>query len=124
MNVAIEGTRIIKAQIRDQILAEAECRCHYCGCQMIDEKLGHDSPYARRLAASLGIVTKGEWIKRLGYRRATIDHIIPVSQGGENNPENFVAACGFCNSRRGSIVYNDFLELVADLITEGKHPCI
>ena len=32
----------------------------------------------------------------------TIDHVIPVSRGGQNTWENVVAACGPCNSRKGN----------------------
>jgi 5-methylcytosine-specific restriction endonuclease McrA len=31
----------------------------------------------------------------------TVDHIIPVSQGGPGTEDNLVAACRSCNSRRG-----------------------
>jgi 5-methylcytosine-specific restriction endonuclease McrA len=32
----------------------------------------------------------------------TIDHVVPRSRGGETNWENVVAACGFCNRRKGN----------------------
>src|SRR5262249_39571436 len=31
----------------------------------------------------------------------TIDHIVPVSRGGNTSPENLVAACSPCNQRKG-----------------------
>ena len=33
---------------------------------------------------------------------ATLDHIQPVSQGGDNSLQNLITACMHCNSRRGS----------------------
>lgn len=32
---------------------------------------------------------------------ATLDHLAPVSRGGRNNIENLVAACQWCNNKRG-----------------------
>lgn len=34
--------------------------------------------------------------------KLTIDHIIPLSRGGSNWPENIVLACGSCNSKKHS----------------------
>lgn len=34
--------------------------------------------------------------------RMTIDHIVPISHGGENDISNLTAACGTCNSRKGT----------------------
>lgn len=33
--------------------------------------------------------------------RMTIDHVIPLCQGGNNEPRNLVPACVSCNSRKG-----------------------
>ncbi|MGH8504837.1 MAG: HNH endonuclease, partial [Stenotrophobium sp.] len=33
---------------------------------------------------------------------ATLDHIQPVSKGGDNSLHNLTTACLHCNSRRGS----------------------
>ena|ERR1700761_3318386 len=38
--------------------------------------------------------------KRLSYRKATIDHLIPQSKGGENTLDNLVVACVDCNSEK------------------------
>jgi len=39
-------------------------------------------------------------------RRVTIDHILPVSQGGTHELDNLVAACLECNSKRNSLDSN------------------
>ena len=37
----------------------------------------------------------------------TIDHVIPVSRGGQNTWENVVTACGPCNSKKGNKLLNE-----------------
>jgi 5-methylcytosine-specific restriction endonuclease McrA len=41
---------------------------------------------------------------------ATLDHIIPKSQGGRYELQNLVCACRICNARRGSRDAGKFLE--------------
>jgi len=40
--------------------------------------------------------------KQLTRFTATLDHIQPVSRGGDNSYENLITACLHCNSRRGN----------------------
>lgn len=37
-----------------------------------------------------------------GYRRRTLDHLIPTSRGGTDTLENLRIACQSCNSSRGN----------------------
>lgn len=41
---------------------------------------------------------------------ATIDHVIPLSRGGSNSPENLVAACKSCNSTKGAKLPHEWPE--------------
>jgi hypothetical protein len=36
----------------------------------------------------------------------TVDHVIPVTRGGDHNDENLVAACRPCNSKKGNKIKN------------------
>lgn len=36
-------------------------------------------------------------------KKLTIDHVIPLSRGGEHNWTNVVTACGSCNNKKGSL---------------------
>ena len=64
---------------------EAEKVCHYCGKQ---------------------INNKDE---------LTVDHVIPVSKGGEHAKDNFVISCKACNSEKASLNverYTEFLNII------------
>ena len=43
--------------------------------------------------------------KHIKYKRMTIDHIVPLSQGGTDDYENLQLACHACNRMK-----NDFME--------------
>lgn len=47
----------------------------------------------------------------------TIDHVLPVSLGGQDEPENLVAACRDCNAGKSSTSPTD--DLVADVKQEA-----
>jgi CRISPR/Cas system Type II protein with McrA/HNH and RuvC-like nuclease domain len=58
--------------------------------------------------------------------RMTIDHVIPVSEGGEDTWENVVAACADCNSIRQSKPADEFFLYIQSLehtndINPAKH---
>ena len=52
--------------------------------------------------------------KQLTRFSATLDHIQPVSEGGDNSLHNLVTSCLHCNSNRGSKPVSDFIEEEAD----------
>lgn len=47
-----------------------------------------------------------------GKNRATIDHIVTRSNGGNHNPDNLIIACMDCNMVRGDLEINKWLELI------------
>lgn len=50
--------------------------------------------------------------KQLTRFSATLDHIQPVSKGGDNSFDNLITACLHCNAERGNKPAMDFIELV------------
>ena len=54
----------------------------------------------------------------LVYTEMTIDHIIPLSKGGENEIENFQCTCKECNEFKQSILPEDFMDRI---VTIFKH---
>lgn len=43
--------------------------------------------------------------KKLTTKTMTMDHIIPISRGGTNEPENLIALCEDCNKQKGNMLY-------------------
>ena len=41
---------------------------------------------------------------------STVDHILPHSFGGTDDPDNLVAACRFCNNKASDKVFDSFQE--------------
>lgn len=46
-----------------------------------------------------------------------IDHKIPVSKGGTNDPENLLISCAQCNNRKSARDYDEFI------LTVERRPC-
>ncbi len=44
----------------------------------------------------------------LGLETATLDHVIPLSRGGNHSPGNLVSACVACNQLKGSMLPVEF----------------
>lgn len=58
----------------------------------------------------------------------SIDHIIPKSKGGTDDPDNLVTACCSCNKKKRDKDYNEFVEIInrrpktlIDYIVAHKH---
>lgn len=46
----------------------------------------------------------------LSNENATADHIIPISNGGNNTQVNLIVCCSDCNSERGNTEFKEFLK--------------
>jgi 5-methylcytosine-specific restriction endonuclease McrA len=80
--------------------------CHYCASELIPRKAQQsDDRYYRTV--------NGERVPKEGLKFASVDHILPRSQGGHSDPHNMVLACRDCNSARSSTPYKDFMDSVA-----------
>lgn len=44
--------------------------------------------------------------------RATYEHMIPVSRGGTENRRNATLSCSRCNTLKGSMTHEEFLDLI------------
>lgn len=43
-----------------------------------------------------------------------IEHILPLSRGGSNLPDNIGIACPHCNTRKGSKTYEEFIKILQE----------
>jgi 5-methylcytosine-specific restriction endonuclease McrA len=70
--------RLALAEVRRQLVREQKGLCHYCRRPMTAATRNGDDP-----------------------RSATLDHVVPVADGGDSSPGNLVAACRACNQAKG-----------------------
>lgn len=68
----------VNSRLRRRLSNRQGRRCIYCGRRML-----RATPY-----------------NQLDDRRETIDHVLPRSKGGTNDPGNLVAACQGCNHKK------------------------
>jgi 5-methylcytosine-specific restriction endonuclease McrA len=78
--------------------------CRYCGCRVIptqimrlvSEFFPDDFPYHPNWKG-------GQTHPAFASRSATVDHVVPWSAGGTNDPKNLVCACWICNRIKGDL---------------------
>jgi len=61
---------------------------------------------------------------KLTLENATTDHIIPISEGGNNCQVNLMVCCQPCNSERGTIPFNKFLKTKNEKYEASKYTFI
>lgn len=74
---------------RQIIFARDAWTCVYCG------KEGELTIKRRKKPSRLVIIPKDE--NNVGFE---IDHVLPVSKGGDNSFNNLVTSCWMCNSKK------------------------
>lgn len=73
-----KGRARLSYDLRDDATERCAATCFYCG-------------------------TEAEYVYEAGaYEGLTTDHVMPVVLGGTDDPENLVAACSICNSKKGA----------------------
>lgn len=79
-----------------------------------------DNIARRKACYSAGTITLADWRAIVAMhdgncvycgekRRMTMDHIVPLSRGGEHSAMNIVPACKSCNSSKGSKLLHEWL---------------
>lgn len=61
---------------------------------------------------------------KLTNDNATTDHIIPISEGGNNTQVNLLICCFDCNNERGSMKFTDYLKIKNPKYRDIKTPYI
>ena len=54
--------------------------------------------------------------KPVKFKKMTIDHIKPFSQGGTNDFSNLQLACHSCNRLKNNFIEDDFYELIKKVL--------
>ena len=49
--------------------------------------------------------------RKLNIQNATMDHIVPISKGGNNCQVNLITCCFVCNNERGDMEFTKYLKL-------------
>jgi 5-methylcytosine-specific restriction endonuclease McrA len=62
--------------------------------------------------------------KALNESNATTDHIIPISEGGNNAQINLVVVCFDCNNQRGNMEFKQYLRIKNPKYRNTKIPYI
>lgn len=92
-------------------------RCHYCNVDMWEGSLETRGEAVRRL----GLSDTPSMRRAISRRRCTLEHLARRADGGTDAPENTVAACARCNSRRGEASPAEWAATcVANLATHGE----
>lgn len=86
----------IRRQLLLDLLRQQGHKCYWCKQRMWmrsdfdDVELKNENHKA--------VYANGRW-----HPLATVDHVVPISQGGSDDPENLVAACASCNMQRNRV---------------------
>mgnify|MGYP000234510133 CR=1 FL=1 len=98
-------------------------RCAYCGVDLIHRlartkfKKGFAVQRPPRPAQNWPSYKAWKW-----YREATLDHVIPKSQGGTNGLHNLVASCRYCNWYRGNHPADYAFTRIQRMLRRKTHP--
>lgn len=76
---------ILLRQLQNQVVARDGISCRYCGIETLVRK----SPAWKAARYPHG-------------RERTVDHLLPVSQGGKDELGNLCISCRSCNARKGT----------------------
>lgn len=60
----------------------------------------------------------------LTLENATSDHIIPISDGGNNSQVNLMVCCKDCNNERGNMHFNQYLKIKNPKFKNIKYPFV
>jgi 5-methylcytosine-specific restriction endonuclease McrA len=61
---------------------------------------------------------------KLNNDNATTDHIVPISNGGNNSQINLVVVCFACNNERGDMDFHEYLKIKNTKFRGIKNPYI
>jgi 5-methylcytosine-specific restriction endonuclease McrA len=93
-----------------QLIERDGLTCHYCGIDLVPPDARYDqAPYycIDEWRTSLSRYTQYKVSPQ--YGRLSVDHIIPMSQGGADTMDNLVICCHKCNSGKCNMSYDEYM---------------
>ncbi len=94
-------------KFRDEWIKNKELTCFYCGKILLS-----DAPQNPKSIKDYVFKRKQDIKKEL---IATVDHVVPVSKGGERfDPENLVVCCNNCNQSKRDLSVEQWQEKKKD----------
>lgn len=61
---------------------------------------------------------------KLTNENATTDHIVPISEGGNNSQVNLIVCCESCNTERGNADFYTYLKIKNKKFRDQRYICI
>lgn len=80
-------------RIRTKLFHKQHGLCIFCKCSMKAPKSGQ---------------------RKQEDNYATLEHIVPRSEGGTNDESNFAVSCFACNSVRRSMPFEEFVQIISE----------
>lgn len=91
--------------------------CAYCGCKLVLKTTPETKEPYYRLRLHFGKKNSLWWVIELtpGYGIATIDHKMPQSRGGSDDPSNLVWCCKRCNCSKNDLTDHEYIDYLRDV---------
>lgn len=102
MNSMVDAARVRKFMVpfelveREVLFERDGWKCHYCGFPV--QMKGPSSQDGA------------------GYKKGTMDHVVPISLGGSHTYSNLVTACSDCNGLKGDKVSMVDISILLSLV--------
>lgn len=81
----MSGFHNVRKQFRLEVFRSSNWKCFYCGCEVSDK------------------------VRSWKDNRATIDHKVPLAEGGGWHEDNLICACRRCNNLKGDMKFDEFV---------------
>lgn len=91
----------IQQRRKRQLKRHNEFKCFYCHIPLRDPRPGENGPTPNERSLT-------------GVGFATVDHLVPLDQGGSNKLHNFVLCCWECNQQKANMSWQYFYKIKAN----------
>lgn len=87
-----------RRKVRNSLNGSRYATCYWCGCEIVFVKT---VPSYRRISIADGMITYRTNAGSITTKAvASVDHVDPLRNGGDNSPDNLKPSCVRCNNER------------------------